>query len=124
VTSFRAVCTTQAAASLGSGALLLALPWPVLSLFALPLDHGTQLVARMLGGVLFALGATLLGVRDVREPDARKRVMIGNAACDGSLAILLAGAAAGGKLPMLGWGLAALFAINAGSWLLALRSKA
>ena len=92
MTSFRTVCTTQAAASLSSGALLLLLPSPVLGLFSLPADVGTQIVARMLGGILFALGATLLGARDVTAPDQRIRIMLGNAVCDGCIAVILAAA--------------------------------
>jgi hypothetical protein len=122
VTSFRTVCTIQAAASLSSGALLLLVPWPALVLFAIPTDAGTQLVARMLGGVLFALGATLLGAREVTEPAARTRIMLGNAVCDACIAIQIVASLATHTLPGTGWILAALFAANAGSWVVVYRS--
>jgi hypothetical protein len=123
VTSFRTVCTTQAASALASGALLLVLPWPVLALFSLPTEPGTQIVARILGGVLFALGATLLGARDVEDPSQRLRILLGNAVCDGSVAVLLLASVATGTLTLSGAGLALLFAVNAGTWLLVLRSR-
>ena len=123
MTDFRTVCTVQAAASLTSGAALLIVPAPILGLFALPADQGTVLVARILGGVLFALGATLLGVRDVKDRDARVRVMMGNASCDLSVALLVGAASITGALGAAGWALAGLFALNAASWLLALRGR-
>jgi hypothetical protein len=120
--SFRAVCSTQAASSLVSGAVLLVLPSPLLGLFGLPHDAGTQIVARILGGVLFALGASLLGARELTGREARVRVMLGNAVCDGCVALLLGSAWLAGQLPTTGAALALLFAGNCVSWLVALRS--
>ena len=118
---FRAVCTTQAFSALGGGAFLLVLPGPLLSLFGLGTESGTQLVARMLGGVLFALGATLFGVRDLEPRDQRIRVTVGNAVCDGLITGWIALDVARGALPMLALVLVALFAINCASWLITLR---
>jgi len=121
--AYRTVCTAQAGASLAGGFVLLILPAPLLGFFTLPTDPSTQLVARILGAVLFALGATLLGVRDVADRDQRTRVIAGNAACDLSVTILLLSATVAGALGPTAWLLTALFAANAGSWMLAYRNR-
>lgn len=119
---FRTTCTVQSVASLVGGAALLLVPGPLLGLFGLA-GPDAAIVARILGGVLFALGATLLGVRDVTDRDQRTRVIVGNLSCDGSVAILLLSASASGALGAAGWALTALFAANAASWLFAYRHR-
>jgi hypothetical protein len=46
--------------------------------------------------------------------------MIGNLACDIVLSLLFASAALGGAVGPAVWGLAVLFGVNAGSWVVAL----
>jgi hypothetical protein len=98
------------------------MPALVVGIFGIGTDASTLLVARMLGGVLFALGATLIGARDVEAGPTRIRVIVGNAACDVCITVFLLTDAWRGALPWTGWVLAALFASNALSWLVALRS--
>ena len=90
-------------------------------LFGLGTESGTQLVARMLGGVLFALGATLFGARDLDDREKKVRVAVGNAVCDGLITGWILMDAARGAISALGYVLAGLFAINCLSWLVSLR---
>lgn len=119
---FRSTCTVQAASALAGGVVLLVVPGVLLVIFGLGTAASTVLVARMLGGVLFALGATLIGVRDLASGPARTRVVVGNAACDACITVYLLAAASQGGLGRLGWLLALLFAVNAVSWLATLRA--
>jgi hypothetical protein len=119
--NYTSVCRIQALSSLVAGAVLLVVPGPLLALFGLPGDLGTQVLARMLGGVLWALGATLIVAKDASDRESRTRVCIGNAVCDGCVAMFLSAYTLRGALSATGWILVAIFAWNALSWLLALR---
>src|SRR5688500_4198376 len=107
---YRSVCTVQAASALAAGAALLVVPWLLLGLFGIATDDSTILVGRMLGGVLFALGATLIGVRDLEPGPTRIRVIVGNATCDACITVFLLAEAWRGGTGRLGWILALLFA--------------
>ena len=122
MTNYRAVCATQAASSLVAGVVLLLFPVVLLGPLGLPTEVGTQVVARILGGVLFALGATLIGAREATDGPTVLRVTVGNLVCDASVALLITSATVSGALGPLGYGLAALFASNAVSWLVSLRA--
>jgi hypothetical protein len=122
--SYRSVCTAHAGAALLGGFAVLLMPGPMLQLFALEVSDTTQLVGRMFGGVLFALGGTLVVAREVTVRRAQVTLMMTNAACDAALALALALFAWQTQGSPLLWGLAALFTINLGSWLVALAMPA
>lgn len=103
-----------------SGTVLFAYPPLLLGLLGLE-GPGLVVVVRLLGGILFALGATLLGAREVTERTAQRAVSIGNLSCDLSLGVMLAGATWAGTLSRFGWFLAVVFWVNAVSWAVALR---
>jgi hypothetical protein len=121
---FASVVRIQMFSAIGGGVLLLAVPGLLLAPFGLGGSPGTEIVARLLGGVLFALGATLAGVRDVTDRPAQIRVCVGNAVCDGCIALFLAVDTTRGVIGVAGWLLVAIFAGNCLSWLVALRSGA
>ena len=113
---FHGTCTSHGVTAIVlGGALLVATPL-FLSLFALS-TPSEILLARLAGGFLLALGATLLGVRDVTDPRLQRRVVLGNGSCD----IVLTGvfAASSSWLGTPGWILAALFSVTALSWAVA-----
>jgi hypothetical protein len=116
----RATCTMQAGSCFVSGTVLFAYPPLVLGLLGLD-GPGLVVLVRLLGGILFALGATLLGAREVTDRTAQRAVSIGNLSCDLSLGVMLAGATWAGTLSAFGWFLAVVFWVNAASWAVALR---
>jgi len=113
---FRRVATLQGQAALAWGILLLALPSPVLRVLALQTDEGGLLLARMAGGMLFALGATLFVARDALPPDAKTRVALGNATCDLAMLIVFSTAAYTGTVGPVGYMVSLMFGINAAAW--------
>jgi hypothetical protein len=118
--SYRSVCTAHAGAALLGGFAVLLMPGPMLQLFALEATDTTQLVGRLFGGVLFALGGTLVVAREVTMRRSQVVLMMTNAACDAALAMAIGLFAWQSQGSPLLWGLAALFAVNLGSWLVAL----
>lgn len=120
---YRSVCTMQAASALVGGTALLLMPALVIGVFGIGTEASTLLVTRMLGGVLFALGAALIGARELEAGPTRTRVIVGNAACDLCITLFLLADAYRGVTGRLGWVLALLFLSNALSWLVALRAK-
>jgi hypothetical protein len=113
---FRSTCVVQAVSALLAGAVLLVAPGVLLGLFGLAGPASTELLGRMFGGVLIALGATLIAARDLADPVARRWLLVGNAVCDAAITGFLALAVSGGLTGPIGWVLVALFAINAISW--------
>ncbi len=108
--------------ALGGGVVLLVWPALLLAPFGITPTPHVAIVARMLGGVLFALGATLAGVSEVTDRPTQIRVCVGNAVCDGAIATFLAVDTARGAIGVAGWALMAVFAGNCLSWLVALRA--
>jgi hypothetical protein len=119
---YRSVCTIQAASALIGGTVLLLMPASLLLLFGLETDVSTLLVARMLGGMMFALGATLIGARELDAGPTRVRVIVGNATCDLCITVFLLADCYRGALGWPAGALALLFASNIASWLVTLRS--
>ena len=117
---FASVVRVQMVSALGGGVALLVVPGLLLAPFGLTPTPHLEVVARMLGGVLFALGATLAGVGGVTDRPTQIRVCVGNAVCDGSIALFLTVATLGATLNLFGWALVAIFAGNCLSWLVAL----
>ncbi|HMV66849.1 MAG TPA: hypothetical protein PKA64_08370 [Myxococcota bacterium] len=118
--SFSSTCRLQALSALIGGLVLLAAPGALLGVF-MASSAPTRLVGRMLGGVLVALAAALVGSAELEDHGARRQVAIGNALCDAAITVALALAVRDHTLRPVGWALVALFAVNALSWLLALR---
>ncbi len=121
---FAGVVRVQMLSALVGGAVMLVVPGALLSVFGLTPTPHVELLGRLFGGVLFALAATLAGVRDVTDRPAQIRVCVGNALCDGAIALFLAVDTSRGVLGVAGWALMAVFAGNCLSWLVALRSGA
>jgi len=122
--SFRQVCGTQAWSALLFGVLLLATPGLILRLLAVPVDASTALLVQVLGGMLFALGATLHAVKAAPlDGAARTRIAVGNATCDGLVGVLFAVAAGTDRVGPLGWLFAVLFGVNVVTWLVTLRDR-
>ena len=119
--NFRATCMTQGASAVLFGAVLLVLPGPLLLLFGFG-GPDVEVVGRIAGGMMLALGATLLSVRDV-GPELRLQVCIGNGLCDVALTVLLALATRDHVANQLGYALTAIFLANALSWGIASRDR-
>jgi hypothetical protein len=115
---YRVVCTLHAGSALGGGLAVVAVPGLLLPWFGITADPSAQLVARILGGVLVALGATLWAARDAADRSARRTVIAGNLVCDATVAALIGVAAWKGAVGPLSWSLATLFAANAATWVL------
>lgn len=115
---FQRQCTLQAASALIFGVVLLVAPMPLLSMLDINPHDQLELVARMLGGMLFALGATLMSVRHTQDRVTRIRLAAGNATCDLSVAVFVAVAAYRGVIGPLGWLLVGTFTLNALTWAL------
>jgi phage tail tape-measure protein len=79
-------------------------------------DEGHLLLARLAGGMLFALGTTLFVARHTREPEHRTRIAMGNAACDVALLIVFATSALTGTIGPVGFVVSVMFGVNAGCW--------
>lgn len=121
MTDYRSVCRVHAGSALGGGLVLLLLPQLLLGVFGLGRGWETVVVGRMLGAILFALGATLLAAAEITDPVLRRRVAIGNGACDLSITLFLGAGCATGALPLPAWLLVLLFGGNALSWWVARR---
>jgi hypothetical protein len=115
---FRATCTLQAASAIAGAAALLLLTEPFLSLLGLQGAHAA-LLARFAAAMLLALGATLFAARDLTDATAQRHVALGNALADTLVFALCGWSTHTGLLTApAGWGLAVLFAVNVGSWLI------
>ena len=95
---YPSVVRIQTFSALGGGDLLLAAPQLLLWPFAIDGTPHVLLLARLFGGVLFALAATLAAVRDLRDVPMQTRVCVGNAVCDGCIALFVAVDAGRGAL--------------------------
>ena len=109
---YRRQCTTMALSAGAATLPLVLLPGPFLGLFGVE----APVLGPLLGFVFLALAGTLWGVRDVEDPAARTAVILGNAVCDAGATGVLVWATVAGSLPVSGWVLAAVFAVNALSW--------
>jgi len=113
---FRKVATLQAWMALVWGIVLLALPGLVLTLLAVPADGAHRLLTQMVGGMLFALGATLFAARETVAEDLRTRIAYGNATCDLAMMILFITAAVAEDVGLVGFPVAAIFGVNVVCW--------
>lgn len=122
--SFKQVCMTQAFSALGFGVALLVVPKVLLAVMGVAAEPSEKLLAQILGGMLFALGASLYAVHDATlSPAAKTRIAVGNAVCDGLCAVLFVTGTWCDAVGVAGWAFGALFALNVASWLVTLRDR-
>ncbi len=97
--------------ALGFGLSFLLVPGTVLPLYGIDPDPATVLMSRFFGVALVQLGAALYLIREVREPDARRALVlagvIGSAA---GLAVALMGQLAG-LVNAMGWSTVAIYGL-------------
>lgn len=116
---FRGTCTSHAVTAVSLGSALILFTSLFLGVFGLG-STSEVLLARLAGGFLLALGATLFAVRETDDPRLQRITVAGNGTCDVVLTVVVALAAPG--LGVSGWVLAALFGVNALSWLVLIPS--
>ena len=93
-------------------------PGVVLQLLGVEPNGGTELIGRVAGGMLIAVGSTLLGTQDEKNAPTRRQIALGNAFCDGALAVVFFQAAQNGLTRgAASWMVGVVFVANGVMWL-------
>lgn len=118
---YRTTCSIQAGNCFLPAVVLFAVPASFAGWLGLDPTLGNAVLVRALGGLLFALGATLLGARDLEDAAAKRVVALGNFSADGALGIVFGSAGLAGALGPLGSLLGAVFLASAVGWVVVVR---
>jgi hypothetical protein len=114
---FHQVATSQGWTAVIAGVVLLLFPEPLLGLFGLQSTPAEAVLGRIGGGMMFALGITILVARKLQDVQSQQRIAVGNATCDVALALWLGWATHNGVLAApIGWLLTAAFVSNVVQW--------
>jgi hypothetical protein len=109
--------------ALGFGLSFLLVPGIVLPVYGLDPAPATVLMSRFFGAALVQLGATLYLVREVRQPEARRALVLAGIAGSGvGLAVALMGQLAG-VVNAMGWSTVAIYGLLLFGYAMHLRDR-
>ena len=115
---FERVARMQGGAAVVWGLVLVIWPQALYLLLGASSDEAGHLMGRFAGGMMFALGVSILAVRSSQDIQIRRTVALANAATDLVMAaVLLLAAVAGTTSGVVAWMVVFFFLLNTVSWL-------
>lgn len=117
---YRTQCRMQGASALSFGAAMLAVPAWLVGWFGIDGGLGVEVVGRLCGAMLVALGVTVAAAGDLEDHALQRRVAVANGLVDGGVACIFAVYVGFGLVGSLGWAIVALFAVNCLTWIAAM----